>query len=257
MRHTPSLRVLLASLSLITSAAAHGYITNVTINSTVYRGNVLAQSDQTPFLSIIWQKFSNDPVVSTGTPDLTSTDLICGHKATRAAKSAPVAAGDAISIAYYSDYNPDSSKWPHAVGPVMIYLADCGAMTCDKFDVTKAQWFKIDEQGKNKTGDWPAQYALSVGSSLALTIPSNLNPGNYILRHEIVSLERSSANITEFYPNCFDLIVSGTGNGRPTTKETVRFPGAYKATDTDIGYYDVRARQRLLSHFIDIFVVSR
>jgi hypothetical protein len=27
-------------------------------------------------------------------------------------------------------------------------MASCGSVTCDKFDATTAQWFKIDEAGK-------------------------------------------------------------------------------------------------------------
>ncbi|KNZ76499.1 Cellulose-growth-specific protein, partial [Termitomyces sp. J132] len=44
--------------------------------------------------------------------------------------------------------------WPHNTGPLMTYLASCGSTTCDKFDSTKAKWFKIDQQGQDASGKW-------------------------------------------------------------------------------------------------------
>ncbi|KAJ6460071.1 glycosyl hydrolase family 61-domain-containing protein, partial [Mycena vitilis] len=235
----------LTSLSLITSAAAHGWIHNVTVNGKVYPGNGVAQNVEKPFQSVIRQKYTDSPVVSTradakveSLTDLTSSDLACGPRAKTAPLSANVAAGDTMTIAYKSDYYENSTHWPHVVGPIMTYLADCGDVTCDKFDVATAEWFKIDQQGKNKAGNWPAQAAIAAGLAVQVTIPANLHKGNYILRHEVVNLERSSIHITEFYPNCVHTIISGSGTGRPTTGETVKFPGAYRATDKDIAYYD-------------------
>ena len=34
-----------------------------------------------------------------------------------------------------------------------VYLASCGSDSCDTFDASKAQWFKINEVGK-RTGGW-------------------------------------------------------------------------------------------------------
>ncbi|KAJ7618309.1 glycoside hydrolase, partial [Mycena polygramma] len=245
MRRNRSLHVLFASLSLIPSTTAHGWIPRVTVNGKVYPGNGVAQNVKKPFQSVIRQKYTDSPVVSTsadakveGLTDLTSSDLVCGPRAKPAPISANVAAGDTITIAYESDYNEGSTHWPHSVGPIMTYLADCGDVTCDKFDVATAEWFKIDQQGKNKTGDWPAQAAIAPGLPVQVTIPANLKKGNYILRHEVVNLERSSVRVTEFYPNCVQTMVSGSGTGGPTTGETVKFPGAYRATDKDIAYYD-------------------
>ncbi|KAJ7635663.1 glycosyl hydrolase family 61-domain-containing protein [Mycena polygramma] len=245
MRYTHPLDVHFAFLSLLTSAAAHGWVQHVTVNGKVYPGNGVAQNVEKPFQSVIRQKYSDSPVVSTsadakveGLTDLTSSDLACGPRAKRAPLSANVAAGDTITIAYKSDYTEGSTHWPYSVGPIMTYLADCGDVTCDKFNVVTAEWFKIDQQGKNKTGDWPAQAAIAAGLPVQVTMPANLKKGNYILRHEVVNLERSSVRVAEFYPNCIQTIISGSGTGGPTTGETVRFPGAYRATDKDIAYYD-------------------
>jgi len=33
-----------------------------------------------------------------------------------------------------------------------VYLASCGSVSCDKFDASNAQWFKINEAGKRGDG---------------------------------------------------------------------------------------------------------
>jgi len=34
-----------------------------------------------------------------------------------------------------------------------VYLASCGSVSCDKFDASNAQWFKIAEAGK-RNDEW-------------------------------------------------------------------------------------------------------
>ena len=41
-------------------------------------------------------------------------------------------------------------------GPMEVYLASCGSTSCDKFDASNAQWFKITEVGK-RSGGWVQQ----------------------------------------------------------------------------------------------------
>jgi hypothetical protein len=73
------------------------------------------------------------------------------------------------------------------------------------------------------------------GAPYQLTLPENLSPGGYLLRHEIIALQLAvSVGGAEFYPSCTQLLVGGSGNGQPNA--TVTFPGAY--SDTDPGIYD-------------------
>lgn len=74
------------------------------------------------------------------------------------------------------------------------------------------------------------------GGVATVTIPPTLAPGNYLLRHEIIALQRVAIYTAEFYPNCAQLRVSGSQNGAPTPDELVAFPGAYH--DTDPGVFD-------------------
>ena len=73
------------------------------------------------------------------------------------------------------------------------------------------------------------------GSPVTLTLPTNLAPGGYLIRQEIIALHLATTlGGAEFYPSCTQLNVSGSQTGTPN--ETVSFPGAY--SDTDPGILD-------------------
>ncbi|KAJ7618314.1 glycosyl hydrolase family 61-domain-containing protein [Mycena polygramma] len=232
MRHPPSMHVLLTSLSLITSAAAHGWVQNITVGGHVYPGNRPSESGKPPFDSVIRQKYSAQPVMSnsaqaktSNNSDLTSVALQCGPGAKQAALDVDVKAGDTVALFYYTA----QGNWFHLVGPMMAYLANCGSVTCDKFDVAGAKWFKITQEGMTAPRVW-VQGELTQGHPANVTIPANLNPGNYILRHEIISLQNVLPDGTgdaELFPNCVQMKVSGPGTGRPNPSDLVVFPGAY------------------------------
>lgn len=68
-------------------------------------------------------------------------------------------------------------------------------------------------------------------------IPSNIAPGNYLLRHEIIALHlATSLGGAEFYPACAQITVGGSGTGAPQPSELVSLPGAY--SDNDPGIFD-------------------
>ena len=68
-------------------------------------------------------------------------------------------------------------------------------------------------------------------------IPSRLAPGNYLIRHEIISLQfANETRRAEFYPACAQLRVGGSETGGPTFNELVSLPGAYD--DGDPGLYN-------------------
>ena len=75
------------------------------------------------------------------------------------------------------------------------------------------------------------------GGQATITLPETLAPGNYLIRHEIISLHNAVAEGgTEFYPACTQLSVGGSQKGGPTADELVTLPGAY--SDTDPGILD-------------------
>jgi hypothetical protein len=53
-------------------------------------------------------------------------------------------------------------------------------------DAHSAVWFKIDEMGKDSSGRWAATDILPANNYIyTFTIPRNLRPGQYIIRHEM------------------------------------------------------------------------
>ncbi len=131
--------------------------------------------------------------------------------------------------------------WPHAHGPLLAYMADCGG-PCDRWDGSGKRWFKVWEAGYVSTG-WPGSgydggmypidarvawgHSHLIRRGVNVTVPGALKPGNYLLRYEVINLERR----TEFYPDCIQLEVSGDGTGVPSDEYLVAFPGAYRLDD--------------------------
>lgn len=87
----------------------------------------------------------------------------------------------------------------------------------------------------------PRTNPLSVnGGTAVVTIPSDIAPGNYLIRHEIIALHLAiTEGGAEFYPSCTQIAISGNGSGRPKSEELVSFPGAYKDDDPGIFFPEV------------------
>ena len=76
----------------------------------------------------------------------------------------------------------------------------------------------------------------AAGAVANSSIPKNLAPGNYLIRHEIITLQLAvSVGGAEFYPSCSQLRVGGDQTGTPKSSDLVSLPGAY--SDTDPGIY--------------------
>ncbi len=113
-------------------------------------------------------------------------------------------------------------------------MASCGSSGCTSFDHTHAQWFKIAQSALRSDGTW-AMHDLYVGKSDAafITLPANLAPGEYLIRHELLALHGAQAvGGAEFYPACAQLRVGGSKSG--SAASTVSFPGAYSDYDKGI-----------------------
>jgi hypothetical protein len=118
---------------------------------------------------------------------------------------------------------------------MLTYMASCGSVTCDKFNQADAQWFKIDQVGRKlNSADW-VQDDLKNGGVASVRIPTDLAPGNYLIRHDIIALHLgTSVGGAEFYPGCAQLKLGGSGSGVPKASELVKFPGAYSDNDPGI-----------------------
>ncbi|KAJ7069788.1 glycoside hydrolase family 61 protein [Mycena amicta] len=211
---------MLVSVSVPT--AAHGWVGSIAVSGQLYPGNGLGSSGAP---SVIRQVTTNSPVTS-----VSDSNLACGPNAQLAQDMAIVSPGDEIEIFWVSTEGP----WFHNVGPMLTYLANCGSASCAQFDSAQANWFKIQQSGRDSVSNAWVQAALNSGAPANLSLP-NVAPGNYLLRHEIIALQNAVyQGGAEFYASCSQISVSGDGSGVPTADELVKLPGAYSATDPSI-----------------------
>ncbi|KAI0643257.1 glycosyl hydrolase family 61-domain-containing protein [Trametes meyenii] len=201
--------------------AAHGYVSQITVDGTTYKGNTPnGNSVKSPIRMI------DDVGPVKGA---TNKYLSCGQNAQKALTVAAAKPGSRISFQWVSG---NGGNWQHNVGPLMTYMASCGG-GCAAFDSADAKWFKIAQAGRLANGTW-AQAALMNGAAPAVQLPGDIAPGEYIIRHEIIALHTAmNAGGAEFYPSCAQLAIGGSGRGVPDSNATVAFPGVY--ADTDAG----------------------
>lgn len=141
---------------------------------------------------------------------------------TSATLSANIAAGENITAIW--------AQWTHQQGPVMVWMYSCNG-AFDACDGKGSNWFKIDQMGMTApplTGtNWGTAvvYATLQWTS---TIPARLAPGNYLIRHELLALHQ--ADTPQFYPECAQLVVTGSGTATPSGDYLTPIP-AYAAAD--------------------------
>lgn len=216
---------LAAVLPFLPSASAHGFVHVFGVDGNDNQGNVPEGSRDTP--SPIRQVTSQDPIYGATNPSVN-----CGTGAPNAALVVDAMPGSKLSW----DWRTASlGLWPHDTGPMLTYLASCGSTTCDQFDARTAKWFKIDQAGQDGHGGW-IQKQIMNGAVYNATLPKNLAPGQYLVRHEIIALHLATTKgKAEFYPSCQQIKVGGNGTGVPSQDELLSFPGAY--SDDDPGLY--------------------
>lgn len=222
-----SLSIYLATiaLSILPSVSAHGYVSQVIIDGQAYAGNVPNNYKGPSPVRLV---DDIGPVKGSSNPDLN-----CGLSAQLAAMVVPANPGSNVTFQWSGG---QGGLWPHEVGPLMTYMAACEGTTCDKYNSSSAKWFKIDQIGQIPGGDGTTWYQQDImqGDSVTVSIPQDISPGDYLIRHEIIALHlATSVGGAEFYPSCTQVRVGGSGTGQP--QSTVLFPGAY--SDTDPGIY--------------------
>jgi lytic cellulose monooxygenase (C1-hydroxylating) len=105
-------------------------------------------------------------------------------------------------------------------------------------------FFKIDEAGYDqKTHVWASDRMMAQNNSWTVTIPSDIKPGKYVVRHELIALQfaadgnpKGPGTVTtgaQFYPICLNVDVIGTGTQTPAG---VKFPGGYSPSEPGIIY---------------------
>ncbi|KAG9222230.1 hypothetical protein CCMSSC00406_0006527 [Pleurotus cornucopiae] len=221
-------------LGAITLVNAHGYVQEVTLDTTVHSG-YLPYSDPyypTPPQRIVRKIPGNGPV-----EDVSSIDVQCNGWAAGGFTTAPapiygtIEAGKQVKL--------DWTTWPDShVGPIITYMArvPSGVDITEWSPGTAAVWFKVAESGKTADGKWAATDGLYANDHIyTFTVPARLRPGQYIIRHEIIALHAAwSYPGAQVYPSCIQVEVTGNGNDLPTN--LVSFPGEYTPTTPGLVY---------------------
>ena len=195
------------------SAFAHTYLSAIFLNNQALdEGDCVRPHPRSAFDSPI--------------PLVTSADMTCGWLPSAnspANRKCPIQAGSSLGIQWHHNSNSPSDDIIDSthVGPIIFYLAksDSGAGNV---------WFKIYEDGF-ANGKWAVDRLIANRGRVDITIPSDIAPGNYLLRGELLALHGAYAlNGVQPYVGCVELNIAGSGTANPTG---VSFPGYYKNTD--------------------------
>jgi hypothetical protein len=217
--------LLVTAAFLAGEVVGHGYVPQIKIGSQYIPGWDISKDPYTtpqPLRVVRGTKLDSGFI-----SDVTSTDITCSignQKLPPAPITATVAAGGTVQMLW--------NTWPLGhYGPVMNYMAKCSG-DCSSFKGdTGKPWFKI-QQESFVNGVWASDTLAKNNYTYSVRIPSNIAPGQYLLRHENLALHAASnPGGAQFYPVCVQLTVTGGGSLNPSG---LSFPGAYTANDRGI-----------------------
>ncbi|KAI2620930.1 lytic polysaccharide monooxygenase [Hypomontagnella submonticulosa] len=261
---------ILAAAAIFARVYGHGGIFNYTIDGVDYAGHYpwLPEEGQNSIQRRWWPDpiyrmdhpylaCNRGNPLATSLPKLhapvrAGANITAWWKAPPCPTNPPVPFPTKPSLDGWNEYDPPfgcfgpENPWNHNQGPVIVYMADCGG-PCDQWDGTGKRWFKIWETGYYMKGwskdagagndDWPinagsivwGQHAMA-NAGLTVTIPKELKPGYYMIRHEIINIDYS----LQFFPECAQLEISGDGGKVPGEEYLAQFPGEYTMEDPGI-----------------------
>jgi hypothetical protein len=125
-------------------------------------------------------------------------------------------------------------QWTHQQGPVMAWLYKCPAdiKSCDG---SGDHWFKIDQMGMTA----PPLKGTSWGTALVYknlawttTLPKDIASRYYLIRHELIA--QHQANNPQFYAECAQLKITGSGTAVPAASFMTHIPGYALQSDSGV-----------------------
>lgn len=99
-------------------------------------------------------------------------------------------------------------------------------------------WVKIEQLAYNPAAEppWASDLLREQGAKWSVTIPPDLAPGEYLLRHEILGLHVAGTPMgAQFYPSCTQIRV--TEGGSTQLPEGIALPGAYDPEDPGVSFF--------------------
>jgi len=216
-------------LYIISIANAHSYFSAITIDGVVHtEGDCIRPHPGSEY---------DYPISSIDNPSgLTSADMTCGWlpAAARAAnKKCAVNPGSKVSLQWHYEMGLSNDNFiidPSHRGPCLVYMA--------KSDTGSGNvWFKIYEEGYNTvTKQFCVDRMRANGGKFEVTIPTDIAPGNYLFRGELIALhEGDQLGGAQPYVGCAELTVGGSGTKNPAG---YAIPGIYTANDPGI-HFDI------------------
>ncbi|KAJ3036669.1 hypothetical protein HDV00_002493 [Rhizophlyctis rosea] len=177
--------------------------------------------------------------------DWSSSKVNCNYVSGPAAGVCTAMPGDQMTLVIH-EHGMSEDYAVHGAhhGPIQIYLAKVSDATTVSGD-SALKWFKIYsrglihggvDRGGAEAGDvagaqyWATNEANSNKGLVPFTLPSDLAPGDYLLRGELIALHNAgSTGGAQPYFGCAQLRVGGNGNGNPATVSL-----SYNPTDPGI-----------------------
>ncbi|KAJ3035359.1 hypothetical protein HDV00_004037 [Rhizophlyctis rosea] len=231
------MKAVIMSLALAAGVSAHGAVTSYSVGSTTYQGSAGFQG--TPSSSYNgpqwwWPDYNPTGFDGAGDQHSFTTNVRCNSRASdtstayTGAKSNIVAAAGSSITAHWG-------QWTHNPATVAVYLYAVGSdpsTTVPSLD--GAGWFKIDEfiSSSDSAGCDSCWAGATIQKTLqwTSTIPANLKPGYYVIRHELIA--RHQAGNPQFYAECANIQITGSGSAFPSSSDMVAIPGTGYATST-------------------------
>jgi len=212
----------LFAIAAATGAAAHGAVTSYNFSGKTWEGYQAFDPNSKLNADTIQRPYpSYDPIT-----DPAVTNIRCNNNGQTSKFHGEIAAGSKITAFW--------KQWTHAEGPVTVYLSRCPSNDCSNYDGS-GDWFKIDQagmlSGTISKGEWGNGIVLKTGK-WETTIPANLQAGAYLIRHELLALHQARA--PQFYPECAQLKITGSGTAYPSSDYLVKLPGAFKMADPGV-----------------------
>ncbi|OWZ80780.1 glycosyl hydrolase [Cryptococcus neoformans Bt85] len=144
----------------------------------------------------------------------------------------PAKAGDQVIVQW-------SSEWPSEghPGPIGEWMAKCPNDSCTQVDATTLDWFCIAQHNYDaEIKKWPTEILTeSLNRQWIFTLPTDLPPGAYLVRHELIALHNSTGptpdlvSSPQHYPIGIEIMLDSSGTTLPTL--TCKFPGCFSYDD--------------------------
>ncbi|KAH6620890.1 glycoside hydrolase [Chaetomium sp. MPI-SDFR-AT-0129] len=234
-------QLFLVATLLASQVAAHGYIKTFTLEGTEHEGFSASNPSPDPE-AIGWSFTTPDEGAEL---DFGSPDFVCRQGAKPASNSGTVAAGGKATFLWTSDdkeRNPDGWAKGHR-GPILTYIAPCDGGDCANVDKSSLRWTKIAEAGlisgpANVNGVWATDKMRENGGINEATIPEAIAPGKYVIRNEIIALHRANIGEPEFYMQCGNIEITGSGSDDLSGSGTAAGE-LYSKSDSQLFNFDI------------------